>query len=241
MIDPRQIHTALKRLFHEEGHRIVCWNDPEREFQNTLPFLNLDGVTTLRLDEVGALETKIRLERDEPDGKFLLYSPTAEPDDEDDWLLDIRLYSRGFQADRASILLHELGLAHQHLRTHLAERHKFFDAKDRLRKLKSLVASDDAAADLDLALGPVLPAPAVVVRHPLRRSDGGYCPIYSSWRFFYGCRVHAGYVSNCVETSGPALCRGVLALSIAFRIVNNLRRQAVRATLAGLPASRRRW
>ena len=149
MSDQHQIHTALERLFHEEGQRIVFWNDPEREFQNTLPFLMLEGVTTLRLDEVGALETKIRLERDEPDGKFLLYSPTAEPDDEDDWLLDIRLYSRGFRADRASILLHELGLTHQHLRTHLAERRKFFDAKDRLQKLKSLVAVDDGAADLD--------------------------------------------------------------------------------------------
>ena len=35
----------------------------------------LDGVTTLRLDQVGALEVKIRLERDDPTGKFLLYSP----------------------------------------------------------------------------------------------------------------------------------------------------------------------
>ncbi len=66
-------------------------------------------MTTLRLDEVGALEVKIRLEREEPTAKFLLYSPTEEPDYEDDWLLDIRLYSRSFRADRASILLQELG------------------------------------------------------------------------------------------------------------------------------------
>jgi uncharacterized protein (TIGR02687 family) len=149
MSDQHQIHAALARLFNEEGQRIVFWNDPEREFQNTLPFLMLDGVTTLRLDEVGALEAKIRLERDEPDGKFLLYSPAEEPDAEHDWLLDIRLYSRRFQADRASILLQELGLAHQHLRTHLAERRKFFDAKDRLQQLKTLVAPEDTAADLD--------------------------------------------------------------------------------------------
>ena len=31
----------------------------------TVPFLELDGVTTLRLDEVGALEAKIRMEREE--------------------------------------------------------------------------------------------------------------------------------------------------------------------------------
>ena len=68
MSDLNQIHSALERLFHEEGKRIVFWNDPNQEFQNTLPFIMLDGVTTLRLGEVGALEAKIRLERDEPNG-----------------------------------------------------------------------------------------------------------------------------------------------------------------------------
>ncbi|MFM8477163.1 MAG: hypothetical protein ACKOEO_15390, partial [Planctomycetaceae bacterium] len=79
MSDLEQIHTALNRLFNEEGHRIVFWNDPDHEFQNTLPFVLLDGVTTLRLDAVGALEAKLRLEREEPNGKFLLYAPTEEP------------------------------------------------------------------------------------------------------------------------------------------------------------------
>jgi len=46
-------------------------------------------------------------------------------------------------------LLQELGLANQHLRTHIADRRKFFDAKDRLQKIKSLVAPEDIAADLD--------------------------------------------------------------------------------------------
>ncbi len=54
MSDINQIHTALNRLFHEEGQRIVFWNDPDREFSTTVPFLELDGVTTLRLDEVSA-------------------------------------------------------------------------------------------------------------------------------------------------------------------------------------------
>ena len=121
MTDLNQINTALERLFCE-GHRIVFWNDPDREFMNALPFLLLDGVTVLRLDEVGSLEAKIRLERDEPTAKFLLYSPCEEPDFEDDWLLDIRLFSRSFRADRPSILLQELKLVNQHLRLHIAKR-----------------------------------------------------------------------------------------------------------------------
>ena len=93
MSDLSQISAALERLFNEEGQRIVFWNDPDQEFQSVLPFIMVEGVTTLRLDELGALDAKIRMERADPDGRFLLYAPTEEPDYEDDWLLDIRLYS----------------------------------------------------------------------------------------------------------------------------------------------------
>jgi uncharacterized protein (TIGR02687 family) len=148
-MDTRQINEALDRIFNTEGNRIVFWNDPEREFQNILPFLLLDNVNILRLCDIGALEAKIRIEKEDPAGRYLLYSPSEEPDYEDDWLLDIRLYSRSFRADRASIILDELGLTNQHLRQHLADRRKFFDSKERLQKLKPLVAADDTAADLD--------------------------------------------------------------------------------------------
>ncbi len=89
---------------------------------------------------------KIRLEREDPTGCYLLYAPMEEPDYESDWLLDIRLFSRSFRADRASILLDELGLGKkQDLRQHLADRRKFFDNKERLQKLKPLVTVEDTA------------------------------------------------------------------------------------------------
>ena len=31
-MDNSQIENALARLFDEEGHRIVFWNDPDQEF-----------------------------------------------------------------------------------------------------------------------------------------------------------------------------------------------------------------
>lgn len=148
-MDTKQINDALDRIFQEEDARIVFWNDPEREFLNVLPFLLLDGVTTLRLDQEPALGVKIRLEREDPAGKYLLYAPTEEPDLEADWLLDVRLYSRSFRADRASIQLDGLGLKNLGLRQHLAERRKFLDSKERYEKLKPLVAATDTAPDLD--------------------------------------------------------------------------------------------
>ena len=144
-----QITDTLERVFNDENVRIVFWNDPDREFLESLPVIALKGVEVLDLDGVGALEAKVRIELDDPNGRYLLYAPAEEPDYENDWLLDMRLYSRSFRADRASIILQELGLAHQHLRQHLAKRRKFFDNKERLHKLKSLVAPEDSELDLD--------------------------------------------------------------------------------------------
>jgi uncharacterized protein (TIGR02687 family) len=148
-MDTRQINETLQRIFDEEGHRIVFWNDPQHEFGSILPGLAIDNVNILRLDEIGALEVKIRIEREDTAGRYLLYSPAEEPDYESDWLLDVRLYSRSFRADRASLILNELGLSSQHLRQHMADRRKYFDSKDRLQKLKPLVAASDTADDLD--------------------------------------------------------------------------------------------
>lgn len=148
-MDTKQINEALEKIFHEEGYRIVFWNDPQQEFVSFLPSLEINNVNVLRLDEAGALEVKIRIEREDPAGRYLLYSPAEEPEYESDWLLDVRLYSRSFRADRASLILKELGLDSQHLRQHIADRRKFFDSKERLQKLKPLVAANDMADDLD--------------------------------------------------------------------------------------------
>ena len=146
MMDTQQLNEAFYRLFIDAGERIVFWHDPEHEFIdfiNRLPFLTFDNtsVSVIRLDQVSTLAVKIRLAHADPDSLFLLYAPTEEPDYEDDWLLDIRLYSHSFRADRASIILNELGLEHHHLREHIAARRRFFDSRERLQKLQALVTA----------------------------------------------------------------------------------------------------
>ena len=148
-MDITQITAALSQVFNDEHVRIVFWNDPDGEFVGTLPDIAVEGVEVLKLDEIGALEAKVRIELEDPAGRYLLYSPAEEPDYENDWLLDMRLYGRSFRADRASIVLRELGLAQQHLRQHLAKRRRFFDNRERLHKLKSLVSPEDSELDLD--------------------------------------------------------------------------------------------
>ena len=149
MMDVAQITDALDQVFNDEQVRIVFWNDPDGEFTGSLPDIALEGVAVIRLDEVGALEVKVRIEQEDSAGRYLLYSPAEEPDYEDDWLLDMRLYGRSFRADRASITLRELGLAQQNLRQYLAKRRKFFDNKERLHKLRNIVSPEDSELDLD--------------------------------------------------------------------------------------------
>lgn len=100
-------------------------------------FLQIDSVNILHLNEVGSLELKIRLELKDTTGKYILYAPYPEPAPEKDWLYDIRLYSKTFHADIASIILDELKLENQSMRLYLKERKNFFKSHDRLKRLKN--------------------------------------------------------------------------------------------------------
>ncbi len=148
-METKRIQNALAECFQQEGRRLVFWHDPERELEETLGSLDLGGVTLLRLDEHPALALKVRLEQEDPTGRYLLYAPFEAPPPEQDWLLDIRLYGASFSADRASMLLADLGLTQQALRQHLSERAKFFASRERLERLKKLVTPNDTALDID--------------------------------------------------------------------------------------------
>lgn len=155
-MDSQRIEQALKDRFLADGTRVVFWHDPEREFEDLVAELALDGVALLRLDEFPALAVKVRLEQEDPTGRYLLYAPYDPPAPEQDWLLDMRLYSASFSADRASMLLSDLGLAQQSLRQHLADRGKFFASHERLERLKKLVSPSDTELDLDRKIIAVL-------------------------------------------------------------------------------------
>lgn len=155
-MDVPKITDALQRIFHEEGNRIVFWYDATREFEDAVPHIKLEDVKVLRVDRIGALELKIKLEIEDTAGKYLIYAPFPEPTEKDNWLLDIQLYSRQFHADRASILLEELGLSHYALRTHLNKHQAFFRNQDRVNRIKKWVRPDDTETELDIKMLAVL-------------------------------------------------------------------------------------
>lgn len=126
----------LSRKFEES--RIVCWRDRKEELLEEFHSLNLPGVEKIevRNNEFAVLYRVLRLE---PEKKFLIFIPGAEPPPEENWLLDLEVTYDAFLADQTSLWLGELGLGYEF--ASLAEMHREFlsTAKNRsaLRKLLS--------------------------------------------------------------------------------------------------------
>ncbi|MDD2720913.1 MAG: BREX-1 system phosphatase PglZ type A [Gallionella sp.] len=149
----QRIVDSLSALY--ANHSVVFWHDADGEFSAAVDALPLQGVQLVRTDSMPALQVKLNIER-ATGQKWLLYSNQPQPEPTHDWLLDIRLRSKTFSADAASILLEDLGLASQTLRAHLKLRAKFLRSKERVEKLKRLVVPTDTADDLDRKMLAVL-------------------------------------------------------------------------------------
>ena len=142
----QRIVDSLSALY--ASHAVVFWHDSDREYSSSIDGLPLTGVQLVHIDSLPALQVKLNIER-APEQKWLLYSNKPEPELAEDWLLDIRLRSKPFRADTASMLLEDLGLATPSLRAHLKLRAKFLGSRERVGKLKRWVVPTDTADDLD--------------------------------------------------------------------------------------------
>ncbi|MFT6905273.1 MAG: hypothetical protein ACJAS1_001928, partial [Oleiphilaceae bacterium] len=100
----KQLNDGLNQAFYTEEHRIVFWYDAAQDFESELSNLELNDINILNMADQSLLGTKLKLELEDTQGKYLLYFPSEEPEVHKDWLLDIKLYSRSFYADRVSII-----------------------------------------------------------------------------------------------------------------------------------------
>ena len=150
-----QVDQALHQKFVTEGERLVFWHDPNGEFTDYVEgglAANIADVQVLDVAVLGGLSAKLRLEQEDRTGKYLVYSTGAVPPAEEDWLLDIRLYSVQFHADVASLWLQELGLSSLSLRDHLKGRVTFLGSQERRKKLGRLITAKDDEEALDLKM-----------------------------------------------------------------------------------------
>ena len=136
-----RIASALICLF--DKHRIVFWYDAKRELREDFDALELPGLEKLEIAN-NEFAIKYRILRQKPEQKFLLYHEGPQPEDLDNWLLDVFLAHGEFRADQVGLWLSELELGLEF--ADLVQEHtEFFRSAKRLEKLKKDLKTDDTA------------------------------------------------------------------------------------------------
>lgn len=133
--------------------RIIFWYDEEREFEDQIGDLSLDGVTVVTLTGSNTFAVKKQLCEDDLVSNYLVYDPRPFTKDDDNWLINVQLYSEEFRADLNSIWVDEMGLpATPIIRNQVKRYRKFFRAKDRRDAVKKLSGGVSTASQMHLAV-----------------------------------------------------------------------------------------
>lgn len=90
--------------------RIIFWYDEDREFEDKIEELALANANVLALAGTNNFVAKKLLAVDDTTSNYLVYSPLRYEKPEDNWLINIELYSEEFRADLNSIWMDEMGL-----------------------------------------------------------------------------------------------------------------------------------
>ena len=133
--------------------RIIVWHDEEQEFADAIGEMQLDDAKIAALTGTNYFAVKKLLAVDDTDSNYLLYVPAFYETPEDNWLLDIELYSEEFRADLISMWMSEMGLPQTpRLRNAIRPYRKFMNAKDRRRKIMAQKALPTTPVGLQLSI-----------------------------------------------------------------------------------------
>jgi len=135
-----QVTQAISRLYKD--HRIVFWYDANKELRQEYETLEISGVEKIEINN-NEYGIKYRVLREEGEQKFLLYFEGLQPEDLDNWLLDVQLANATFSADKVSMWVVELGLRPEFIPL-VQEHAEFFNAKARRDALKARLNKEDS-------------------------------------------------------------------------------------------------
>ncbi|MBO6179948.1 MAG: BREX-1 system phosphatase PglZ type A [Selenomonadaceae bacterium] len=157
-MDTEQITADLNRRFAEPlpefyKRRIIVWHDEEREFVDKVDEIILDNAKIIVLTGTNYFSVKKLLGVDDTESNYLLYSPCFYETPEDNWLLDIELYSEDFRADSISMWVSEMGLEENpKIRSAIKAYKKFMNSKERRKKFMLQTPRPISATEVQLAI-----------------------------------------------------------------------------------------
>ncbi len=116
--------------------RIIFWYDEDQEFADKLDEIVLDHAQLIALTGNNTFSVKKLLSHDDLTTNYLVYSPLSFDRPDDNWLIDIELYSEEFRADLISIWMDEMCIpSTPAMRKQVKKYRKYFNAKDRRTKI----------------------------------------------------------------------------------------------------------
>ena len=133
--------------------RIIFWYDEDREFEDRLDGIELNNAKLVILTGSNTFAVKKLLCEDDTSSNYLVYDPRSFQKDDDNWLINIQLYSEEFRADLNSIWMDEMGLPSTPIiRKQVKNYRKFFSAKTRREAVAKLNKNITTAAQMHLAV-----------------------------------------------------------------------------------------
>ena len=133
--------------------RIIFWYDEDKEFEDKLDEVVLENAKVIALTGNNTFSVKKLLSVDDLTTNYLVYSPCVYNRPDDNWLLDVELYSEEFRADLISIWMDEMGLAsNPAMRKQVKNYRAYFNAKDRRLKVSTQNKVPTTPAQLHMAV-----------------------------------------------------------------------------------------
>lgn len=149
--------APLQDFYHR---RIIVWIDDNGEFEESAREMTLDNARVLVMQRDHMFEIRRQTEVDYADENLLIYCPLHFDKPEDNWLMDVFMYSEAFRADYWSRVFDELNIENtREIRDYIRTVTGFFNqkgSKDRKARLKALKAKYSDANELQTGIFCVL-------------------------------------------------------------------------------------
>lgn len=154
--------------------RIIFWLDEDREFEDKLDDVELANAKLIRLTGSNTFEVKKLLAVDDTTSNFVVYRPFGFEKDDDNWLLNVELYSEEYRSDLLSTWMEGMRIASTPaLRKTVKAYRKFFNAKERRDKVVATTHRKDIDSERSLHLAVMgaiigcVPQPKAILRSVL--------------------------------------------------------------------------
>lgn len=186
-----RIIQALEGAFNK--YRIVFWDDREEKLIDEFNSLELPNVTKIKLNN-NEFTVKYHILIEEKDKKFLIYRPLGEPEEKDNWLLDVQLASYKFVAEQDTLRCSEIGLDPAKFSSYIKEHEFFFNNKEYREKLAAAIkgsSEEETIESIDLKI--------LGIMSPLRKADTFYTILQSLLKDTYELCQTGMPMPFCIE------------------------------------------